>query len=145
MTLQSASHGRGTGTAQRWEEPFSWEQQEQVLIRAPDTSAAPAVLGAGPEHHVSTHWSRSTAGPGSALPLHPGSRGSSGRLRFLLQQSNPQVALSTSTHGENANTAVLLFMEIAQGVSVTWFGELAQIAALIIAAKYAESSFRVPQ
>lgn len=47
MTLQSASHSRGTGTAQRWEEPFSWEQQEQIPIRAPDTSAAPAVLGAG--------------------------------------------------------------------------------------------------
>lgn len=143
MTLQSASRGRGTGTAQRWEEPFSWEQQEQVLIRAPDTSAAPAVLGAGPEHPPEQKhcWARLC----SALPLRPGSRGSSGRLRFLLQQSNPQVALSTSTHGENANTAVLLFMEIAQGVSVTWFGELAQIAALIIAAKYAESSFWVPQ
>lgn len=56
--------------------------------------------------------------PGSALPLRPGSGGSYGRLGFLLRQSKPQVALSTSTHGENANTAVLLFMEIARGVSV---------------------------
>lgn len=54
----------------------------------------------------------------SALPLCPGSRGSYGQLGFLLWQSKPQVALSTSTHGEKANTAVLLFMEIAQGVSV---------------------------
>lgn len=63
--------------------------------------------------------------------------GCTAELWFLLWQENPQVVTDVSTNGVNANITVFLFMSVAQGVSVTQFGELTQIAVLIIGVKYA--------